>query len=103
MQIGTFRKDGSGYTGKIETLAINAEVTLEPVRSSNEKAPDFRVHAGPNEVGIAYAKTSEKSNAYISLKLDDPTFAKPFWCNLLLSNGIDQLPLMWDRPKQKAE
>ena len=102
MQIGTFKKDGSsGYSGTIETLAIRAEVTLELVRSSNEKAPDFRVHFGSTEVGIAYKKTSEKGNEYISLKLDDPTFAKPFWCNLLLSNGLDGLPLMWDRPKAK--
>jgi len=60
MQIGTFKKDASGYSGTIETLAIKAEVTLEPVRSQNDKAPDFRVHIGGTEAGIAYKKTSEK-------------------------------------------
>ena len=101
-QIGTFKKDGIGYSGRIHTLTINAEVTLEPVRSSNEKAPDFRVHMGLGEVGIAYKKTSEKGNEYISVLLDDPGFAKPFWCNLLSNSKSDALPLMWDRPKPKA-
>jgi uncharacterized protein (DUF736 family) len=61
-QIGTFKSNGK---------------TLEPIRSKSDKAPDFRVFNNLQDVGIAYRKTSEKGNEYISLLLDDPAFAKP--------------------------
>ena len=103
-QIGTFRNTGSGYCGIIETLTIKAEVTLEPLRSNSEKAPDFRVYKGSGEVGIAFRKTSEKGNEYISVLFDDPSFAKPIWANLLLGkDALENLPLMWDRPKAKKD
>ena len=97
-QIGSFKKDGNGYSGTIQTLTINAAITLEPVRSRNEKAPDFRVLAGLAEIGIAYRKTSEKGNEYLSVLLDDPSFPRPIWSNLLLA-GKGDYPLMWDRKR----
>lgn len=101
MQIGTFKRDGVGYSGHIRTLTLDIGITLEPVRSSNEKAPHFRAFSGVHEVGIAFRKTSERGNEYLSVVLDDPSFARAVWCNLLLSDR-DELPLMWDRPKPKA-
>jgi len=50
-----------------------------------------------------FKKTSEKGNAYLSVLIDDPSFAKPIWANLLTSSKSDELPLMWDRPKPKKE
>jgi uncharacterized protein (DUF736 family) len=103
-QIGTFRNTGSGYCGTVETLTIKAEVTLEAIRSSSDKAPDFRVYKDHCEVGIAFKRTSEKGNEYISVLFDDPSFAKPIWANLLLGkDDIEKLPLMWDRPKVKKD
>ena len=102
MQIGTFKNDGKGYSGTIHTLTLNAEVTLEPNRSGGEKAPAYRVFQGIHEIGIAFAKTSEKGNEYLSIVIDDPSFAKPIWANLITSSTKDELPLMWDRPKTKA-
>ncbi len=100
-KIGTFKKAGTNaYTGTIQTLTIHTDISLEPTRSSNDKAPDFEVFAGSTQVGIAYNKTSEKGNPYVSILLDDPTFARPFWANLLL-NDRDEFPLMWDRPRKK--
>ena len=29
--IGTFKKDGGGYSGNIETLTLKAKLTFEPV------------------------------------------------------------------------
>jgi uncharacterized protein (DUF736 family) len=102
MQIGTFKSEGKGYSGRIETLTINVNVTLEPVRSDSERAPDYRVFRGIHQAGIGYKKTSDKGNTYIALMIDDPAFAKPVWCNLLLSDR-DELPLMWDRPKNSKK
>ena len=103
MQIGTFKSSGLGYNGKIETLTLKAALTLEPNRSGGANAPAFRVFAGVQEIGIAFKKTSEKGNAYLSVLIDDPSFAKPIWANLLTSSKSDELPLMWDRPKPKKE
>jgi uncharacterized protein (DUF736 family) len=101
-QIGIFTQNGAGYSGRIETLSIKADVTLEPLQARSDKAPDYRVFSGLTEIGIAYRRKSEKGNEYISVFLDDPAFAKGFWSNLLLGGKGDTLPLMWDRPRAKA-
>ena len=101
MQIGTFKNDGKGYSGAIHTLTLNVEVTLEPNRNGGAKAPAFRMLQGIHEIGIAFAKTSEKGNDYLSVLIDDPSFAAPIWANLITSSN-GELPLMWDRPKNRA-
>lgn len=102
MQIGTFKNDGNAYSGTIHTLTLNAEVTLEPNRNGGAKAPAFRVFLGIHEIGIAFAKTSEKGNPYLSVLIDDPSFATPIWANLLTNSKDATIPLMWDRSKPKA-
>ena len=66
------------------------------------KAPAFRVFLGIHEIGIAFAKTSEKGNPYLSVLIDDPSFATPIWANLLTNSKDATIPLMWDRSKPKA-
>jgi uncharacterized protein (DUF736 family) len=83
-QIGTFTSNGEGYSGWIDTLMIHAELTLEPIRSSSNKAPNFRMFSGKHEAGVAFRKKSEKGNPYLAVVLDDPSLASPIWCNLLL-------------------
>lgn len=100
-QIGTFKNTGAGFSGCIETLTLKANLTLEPLRSKNGKAPDFRVFNNTIEIGVAFRRTSERGNAYLAVLLDDPAFNKPIWCNLLLGDR-EELSLMWERPKAKA-
>src|SRR5450432_2167650 len=102
MQIGTFKNDGKGSKGTIHTLMLSVEVTLEPNLNGGEKAPAYRVFQGSHEIGIAFAKTSGKGNEYLSVVIDDPSFAKAIWANLITSSTKDELLLMWDRPKTKA-
>jgi uncharacterized protein (DUF736 family) len=101
-QIGSFKNTGAGYTGRIETLTLKADVTLEPIRSQSEKAPDFRAFTGITEIGIAFRRTSAKGREYITVFLDDPSFARGIWCNLLLGGKSEEFPLMWERQKAKA-
>ena len=35
--IGTFKKDGAGYSGSIETLTLKAKLTFEPVEKEATK------------------------------------------------------------------
>jgi uncharacterized protein (DUF736 family) len=102
MQIGSFTSTGVGYAGHIKTLTLDAEITLEPNRSTSAKSPDFRVFHGTTELGYGYKETSESGVEYVSLKLDDPSFAYPIYCSLFLTSKTDQLSLVWNRPKKKA-
>ena len=102
-QIGSFKKDGVGYSGSIHTLTLNVHVTLEPNRQAGANGPAFRVFHGVHEIGIAFKRTSEKGNEYLSVLIDDPTFPRAIWANLITSSNDDELPLMWDRPKPKKD
>ena len=96
MQIGTFKNNGRGYIGIIHTLTLKAEVTLEPNRNTGPKAPALRVFHNGSEVGIAFAKTSEKGNPYLSVLLDDPSFTGPVYATLIQSDNSEH-KLIWSR------
>jgi uncharacterized protein (DUF736 family) len=102
--IGTFRKTENGYEGIINTFAVQAEVSFEPVaRKSSEKAPDFRIFTKKTrfELGAAWHTSSAETGAeYESVKLDDPSLAAPIQCRLVKSNSGDGFSLLWDRRKR---
>lgn len=94
--IGTFTKQDDSFQGTLATLAIKAKVTLTPVEKSGDKSPDYRVFAGKAEVGAAWAATAKGSGKpYLSVKLDDPSFAAPILCRLI--EAEDGYALVWTR------
>ncbi len=104
--IGAFQKTKTGYSGRIRTLVIDAEVVLIPTKKSDaESAPDFRIHIGDAnglEVGAAWKEIGDKAGNYLSLQLDDPTLTQPIRANLFRSDGDDSAwSLHWNRPKQR--
>lgn len=101
-QIGIFKSDGFGYSGQLHTLTSNALLTLEPNRNAGSKGPAFRIFSNIHEVGIAFKKKSGKGNEYLLCLIDDPSFAKPIWANLIISTDQAEIPLMWDRPQPKS-
>ena len=89
--IGEFTRTKSGYGGRIRTLA-----------------PDYRVHLGNDadgpEVGAGWKRTGEKAGEYVSLQLDDPTFAQPIRANLFQSaDDKSAWGLYWNRPTKRSE
>jgi len=48
------------------------------------------------EFGAAWKKQSDKGNAYLSVKLDDPSFAAPIYASLVEAEG-EELSLIWSR------
>ena len=106
--IGVFQKTKAGYSGRIRTLVIDAEVVFVPAKKSDtENAPDFRIHVddadGP-EVGAAWKDTSEKAGDYLSCQFDDPTLARPIRANLFQSDDDENSwSLHWNRPKPRGE
>ncbi|MBY5836260.1 DUF736 domain-containing protein [Rhizobium leguminosarum] len=95
--IGTFTRTENGFTGAVKTLNLNVKsVKFLPVEGENENGPDFRVLAGTTEFGAAWKKQSDKGNAYLSVKLDDPSFAAPIYASLV-ETETEELALIWSR------
>ena len=67
--IGEFQKTEHGFTGKLDTLAIKATITLQP-NDDKEKdnQPDFIVLHGQRQIGVAWAR-SDQWEAFVSIAL----------------------------------
>jgi uncharacterized protein (DUF736 family) len=81
--IGTFTKQDGSFVGSLTTLTVKSKVTISPIDRTSEKAPDFRVYGGNAEIGAAWSATSKEGKAYLSVKLDDPSFTKPILARLV--------------------
>ena len=78
VHIGAFTRTANGYSGRLQTLTLDVELTLVPANSGGgENAPDFRIHRGASargaEVGAAWKRTGENAGDYLSLLIDDPS------------------------------
>jgi len=101
-QIGTFSKatDGS-YRGCIRTLLLRADLEIRPIeqpKAASRLAPSHLVYAGELEVGAAWSRISEEGQAYLSVKLDDPTLLAPIHLTLGRGAADGELIAIWVRP-----
>ncbi|RWE35893.1 DUF736 domain-containing protein [Mesorhizobium sp.] len=106
-QIGEFTRNEAGYSGRMRTLSLDLDVTIiaAEVRDA-ENAPDG-VHAGVVDgptIGSGWTRSGEKAGEFVSLQINDPTFAQPIRCNLF-QNGEDKTSwsLQWSRRRDHAE
>jgi len=101
--IGTFKKDGAGYTGTIQTLTLKAKITFEPQEKRNGNAPDYRVFQitehFTSDIGAAWKKTSKEGAEYLSASIDDPSFAERIHCRLVKTGSEHGHTLFWERPR----
>lgn len=105
MIVGSFTKTEDGtFEGEIETLIFSATLKIAPVEKSADRAPSYRVYAVHNnvEIGAGWNEMSQRTNEpYISIKIDDPSFAHPMWAALTkLDTGY---VLRWSRPRPKTD
>jgi uncharacterized protein (DUF736 family) len=64
--------------------------------AGSDKAPDYRILAGTVEFGAAWKKTAQNGREYLSVRLDDPSFAAPIFANMI--EGEDNShSLIWSR------
>lgn len=107
-QIGEFNRHQTGHSGRIQTLSLNLEVAIVAAEASDaDNAPDYGVHAGGEDgvvIGAGWIHSSEKVGEFISLQIDDPTFAQPIRA-YLFQNGDDKKSwsLQWSRQRDRAE
>lgn len=100
--IGMFTASQDGYVGTIRTLTVNVKVRIVANdQKKSESAPDFRVYAGKAELGAAWkARTSgDEPRDYLSVQLDDPSFAEPIRAALFENEGAAFL--VWNRSRQE--
>ena len=90
------------YKGQIRTLSIRTDIEIVPNHSkSASDQPDFRVHAGPVELGGGWIKRGEQSGRdYVSLGLAAPEFGpRRIYVNLGRAAGQDDddvFALIWN-------
>ncbi len=99
--IGTFTKTAKGYTGEIVTMSLqkkNVTIVAEEA-TDNENAPSHRVFVGRAEIGAGWTKTSKEGRDYLSVKLDDPSFAAPIYANLFDDEDGKTFNLIWTRAR----
>lgn len=95
--IGTFSRTENGFSGAVKTLNLNVKsVKFLATEGETENGPDFRVFAGTCEFGAAWKKQSTAGNSYLSVKLDDPSFASPIYASLVETDS-EELALIWSR------
>ncbi|MCI0429125.1 MAG: DUF736 domain-containing protein [Rhodospirillales bacterium] len=92
--IGLFVKTAHGYRGTLRTLMLDTKLTIVEIEKQGD-GPDYRVFAGQAEVGAGWKCTDQACGDYVSLRLDDPTFAAPINANLTEIDG--EYCLIWSR------
>ncbi len=98
--IGYFRREGDGFIGHVDTLALDLTVTLTPAEKFSTKAPDYiasgsKNGGGAHECGAAW-RVSDDSGALVSVKLDDPSWPEPISGRIKAAeDGV--LPFVWYR------
>ena len=97
--IGNFTAGPAGYIGTIRTLTVNIKARIVPNEArKSESAPDFRIFSGQAELGVAWKARSsgETPRDYLSVQLDDPSFAEPVRA-ALFEDGEGAARLVWNR------
>lgn len=100
--IGTFKSGNENeIVGEIVTLSVQAKgVRIVPEeQSGNDNAPSHRIYVGRAEIGAAWSRRSSEGRNYLSVKLDDPSFAAPIYASLFEDDGGAH-SLVWTRSRK---
>lgn len=73
--IGFFKTTDNGFTGKIETLALKAQVELHRVLNrTNNKSPSLECFVGDLKIGAAW-EYNGKYGKFYKVSFEDPSFS----------------------------
>ena len=102
MIIGSFRNRGLGDVGRIQTLSVDVELSIEPAeRTEAGGTPDWRIFLGKVKDGleIGVGRTDFGSlGLVIAVEIDDPALGAPLRAKLVCdSYRSGPLPLLWSR------
>jgi uncharacterized protein (DUF736 family) len=101
--IGKFTRQKNGiFVGSIKTLTTDLVAAFEPVSRKNKKAPDYRLMADGFNLGAAWERTTGNGGSYLSVLLDDPSFAAPAHCRLVKTRVEHDYSLIWERDRKRS-
>jgi uncharacterized protein (DUF736 family) len=87
MIIGSFQSRDDGYVGRVQTLSLDAELSIvRAERSQTEGAHDWRIFLGnvTDGVEIGVGRTDIGSlGLVIAIEIDDPALGAPLRANLV--------------------
>ena len=97
--IGNFKRDeNGGFTGTIATMTLTAKLRFVRNEAEGDRGPSHRIFAGKVEAGAAWSKTSREGKAYLSAKLDDPSFPSAIYATLIEdADAAGTFSLIWSR------
>lgn len=98
--IGSFTKNEDGFSGTIKTLCLDVRAKFVPLPKHDDKAPDFRILVGNIEFGAGWKKSAQNGHAYISVRLDDPSFSNSIFANLVEAED-SSFVLIWSRRRSE--
>lgn len=102
---GSFEK---GFEGKIETLVINADISIERIAKKGD-GPDYRVfhttETFRSDIGGGWIYDNRDGGGqHVSVSVDDPAFPERTYFKLVKTGAERGFTLYWNRPKKdKAE
>ena len=100
--IGSFTATETGFTGKLDTLAIKASVTFE---RNDEKAqdnhPDFTIVSAGKEIGVAWNREDDRGH-YVSVSFEEPSLTAGFY-TLVKSGAEKGYTLTFRKPMPKKD
>jgi uncharacterized protein (DUF736 family) len=106
-QIGRFTRLKGLFSGRIQTLTLNAQLVLVPVRSETPLSPDYIVKltdSGGLDIGAGWKKSGERAGDYIALVLDDPSLVTPIRANLFRQDSDHRAWILnWNRQGRRDE
>jgi len=98
----TKQKDG-GFSGTLIIPSLNGvKIVLAPVEKQTDKGPAYRVTIGAFEAGAAWKKTSKAGNAYVSVKLSEPSFHGSTIYPVLVKSDTAGYLLDWNPQPRKS-
>ena len=101
--IGEFTKSERVFTGKLDTLAIKANLTIQP-NDDKEKDnhPDFIVLHGQREIGVAWERGDDRGQ-YISIAFEEPSLAPGYYTLVKSMRSVSAYDLLYRKPMPKKE
>lgn len=108
-QIGEFIRERDGFRGHIRTMTLACDVRLVATDNdpSDDKLPTLRVLSGSDEegseIGVAWARQSDKAGDYFSVLIDDPGLPQPIRANLFRNGNKGSVwALVWHRSPRRS-
>ena len=100
--IGSFTATETGFTGKLDTLAIKADVVfLRVTEKEKDNHPDYDVSSGGKDIGVAWDYEDDRGH-YVSFSPEEPSLA-PGSYKLTKSGVAKGYTLTYRKPMPKKD